>query len=197
MPLVSQCEYQVNMATIKFTEDQYKCLLEVLAYNQQDEERDVCEKYPALDEMGFVETSSYSKQLKMLREVGATDHIYYARCIAYLAIDGLDEEAPVCAPKVMTPFHKFLDEFSQSLIKERIRGFDRKKNTEDTYLLQDFLVDLHKHLDANYHDDDYSESDKELFALFRADPEDHYHLWMSVCEEMEEYYKMNDAHKGE
>jgi hypothetical protein len=80
------------MTTIKFTEDQYKALLEVLAYNQQDEERDVCEKYPALDEMNFRETSSYSKQLKMLREVGATDHIYYARCITYLAIDGEDEE---------------------------------------------------------------------------------------------------------
>ena len=83
------------MPTIKFTEDQYKCLLEVLAYNQQDEERDVCEKYPALDEMDFCEKSSYLEQLKMLKKVGAEDHIYYARCVAYLAIDGVDDTESV------------------------------------------------------------------------------------------------------
>jgi hypothetical protein len=83
------------MPTIKFTEDQYNCLLEVLAYNQQDEERDVCEKYPALDEMDFCKKSSYLEQLKMLKKVGAEDHIYYARCVAYLAIDGVDDTESV------------------------------------------------------------------------------------------------------
>ena len=76
------------MPTIKFSEIQYRALLNIMGY-LSGEEKDVQEKHDLPDDF---DEQSDKKKIRMMEKAGASNHIYDDICLVSMAIDGEEEE---------------------------------------------------------------------------------------------------------
>jgi hypothetical protein len=81
-----QAEPYYKMPTIKFSERQYKALLTILSY-LENEKKHVCEEHDI-----ELDDEDEKEQLRTMRAVEAFDHIYYDTLLVSLAVDGEDDD---------------------------------------------------------------------------------------------------------